>query len=324
MLQIVRPRKNSFRRHTDITKHEPSLERERSDIRIDDQAKAMISDIDKLKVAKIRTTIVSQKNASLNKGKMIRVKKKESDEAVKSSIKSQTELAEGDSPLIRPKGDIDFGYFPVGRRNLKNLTDKPVSKLKKQEGFQEASKIIHFRTVEEKPKPESKACSLSPFRKLSEDKDKSKTPLRIVKQPTDHDSRVKAYNNYTSFIQRKKEARKTVISELMDRFKENKDISWSTEDSENWPNISEKLKIGFKLGQGGFGKVYEGMDLELQHSVAIKVIEKRAALQKPELRRLVESEIHIHSSLPEHENICKFYRVIEAQWQVSTRSHRSI
>lgn len=306
-------------RQTDLNQRESSIEFQQA-TKIDHQAKAFISDIEHQLAYQKRKTIVVQNDQSPQSGKaMIRVKKKDSDHASQTRVVSPTRQGEPDSPLDKPNAEVRFGYIPAGRRRLKTLTTVPVVN---KPMIQENSEFKQTFTQENEPKREVatevnlKAASVSPVRKMPDERAKNLSPMRLETHQV-QESCLKNHNTYHSFLRRKKEARKTQVIEIIKQHKAKTEISWKTDCSEDWPDVTDQIKIGFKMGQGGFGTVYEGFDHELQESVAIKVIEKRVGQLKPSLQKIVQSEINIHSSLPDHENVCKFYRVIETQWQVS-------
>lgn len=130
------------------------------------------------------------------------------------------------------------------------------------------------------------------------------------------------YNSvYHSFIQKKKDTHRADLELQLRIYKEQAKISWEVEDDKHeWDNIEQNLKIGFKMGEGGFGIVYEGDDKILKLPVAIKVIDKAKVLKSTNRKELINSEVKLHSSLPHHENICRFYRVLEDKAKVFTHN----
>ena len=83
-------------------------------------------------------------------------------------------------------------------------------------------------------------------------------------------------------------------------------IKWN---SASWPDIEEQLSFGKCLGQGSFAKVYKGIDKVYKRHVAIKVIEK-ARLSDDKRKTLAQKEINVLSIL-DHQNLCKFFRMLE-------------
>lgn len=81
----------------------------------------------------------------------------------------------------------------------------------------------------------------------------------------------------------------------------------------NLPDKHSKLPEHYRrlryLGSGGFAKVYEYQNIELNTSVAIKIIEKKS-LTKPRLLQKLVSEIKIQKSL-NHSHIVKLHSYIE-------------
>ena len=79
---------------------------------------------------------------------------------------------------------------------------------------------------------------------------------------------------YHSFIQKKKEYTNADFEMQLRLFKDRIAISWKIDNSRDWDIIEQNIQLGFKMGVGGFGVVYEGLDKVLKTQVAIKVIDK--------------------------------------------------
>ena len=68
------------------------------------------------------------------------------------------------------------------------------------------------------------------------------------------------------------------------------------------------------LGKGGFAKVYEIRNMELDHTQAVKVVPK-ATLTKSRAKQKLQSEIRIHRTM-HHANIVQFENFFEDEENV--------
>jgi calcium-dependent protein kinase len=82
------------------------------------------------------------------------------------------------------------------------------------------------------------------------------------------------------------------------------------------PSNASKKVIGdftynprYCLGEGAFGKVYEGIDAKTQRKVAIKKLDMKQFTKDPYLHRQIISEIEILKRF-NHRNIVRFHDMI--------------
>ena len=78
--------------------------------------------------------------------------------------------------------------------------------------------------------------------------------------------------------------------------------------------VMQKYEFGRLLGQGNFGKVYYGRDLERGQAVAIKVIDKEK-VQKSELTEQTKREISI-MALVKHPHVVQLYEVMATKSKI--------
>ncbi|KRX04744.1 Protein kinase-like domain [Pseudocohnilembus persalinus] len=69
----------------------------------------------------------------------------------------------------------------------------------------------------------------------------------------------------------------------------------------------------FCLGQGNFGKVYQGQDKKNGKIVAIKEIERRGLQNNDYLKQQFRNETQIIKNLPHNQNIVKFIELVEVE-----------
>jgi serine/threonine protein kinase len=70
-----------------------------------------------------------------------------------------------------------------------------------------------------------------------------------------------------------------------------------------------QLQVAEVLGQGGFGEVFRGFDLQLGREVALKYFDKRA-VKDSESRKLFQSEVDLLARL-EHPNVIRILRLAQ-------------
>ncbi len=74
-------------------------------------------------------------------------------------------------------------------------------------------------------------------------------------------------------------------------------------------NADLQLKVEEAVGQGGFGEVFRGFDLQMGQEVALKYFDKRA-IKDSESRKLFQSEVDLLSRM-EHPNIIRIHRLAQ-------------
>lgn len=94
------------------------------------------------------------------------------------------------------------------------------------------------------------------------------------------------------------------------------EIKWM---GDSWPDVFKQIAFEKLIGQGTFAKVYVARDKTLPREtansrVAVKVVDKSKIIELG-CRRFLDQELEIISSL-DHENICKFIRLIEDKKRV--------
>lgn len=232
---------------------------------------------------------------------------------------SENEL---DSPItVSSNVKTSLNYQPQGRRKMKNFSLIPTQKSDECKKSQNFEKPVLIQSTAELPIPNDlKAVSHSPTRetKTLPELSSLSSIVNAGKISAQVDSTLKSHQNYQTFIRRKKEESKTRIEDQLKLFKKKTEISWDIEKSDGWPNIGDHIKLGFKMGEGGFASVYEGWDIILQRQVAVKVVDKKSTLLKKGRPELVQNEVNIQASLEDHPNLCKFYRIIETQFKVKS------
>ncbi|XP_004240878.1 CBL-interacting protein kinase 18 [Solanum lycopersicum] len=78
--------------------------------------------------------------------------------------------------------------------------------------------------------------------------------------------------------------------------------------------VMQKYELGRLLGQGNFGKVYYGRDLESGQTVAIKVIDKEK-VQKAELTEQTKREISV-MAMVKHRHVVQLYEVMATKSKI--------
>ena len=104
------------------------------------------------------------------------------------------------------------------------------------------------------------------------------------------------------------------------------DQTWETyfkppylSDQRKLDRLVDNFVLGELLGQGAYGNVFAAFDLKLKKNVAVKSIDKSLLYQvEDQPEKSINTEIHILSLLPNHPNICQFYRAIETSDKVRT------
>lgn len=127
----------------------------------------------------------------------------------------------------------------------------------------------------------------------------------------------KSTSEYQKFKLRQKEAFHQLNRELLKKFKLDTSIIWKkTDEDVHFQDVSSQLKLGFKMGEGAFAAVFEGFDRILQKNVCVKVFEKSKVMRSEKRMQLLEREVQLWSRLPEHRNLCEFYRLVQDSKQV--------
>ena len=122
---------------------------------------------------------------------------------------------------------------------------------------------------------------------------------------------------YQRFKQLQRAAQEQLQAELLQRFKRDTAIEWRLEEEEShFAEVSSQLKLGFKVGEGGFAAVHEGFDKVLQRPVCAKLFDKRRLLRSEQRARLLEREVQLWAALPAHPNVCEFFRLVQDRRQV--------
>ena len=215
---------------------------------------------------------------------------------------SEATLSPGLPPAMRSPVRSNFNnresreHLPMSRKTHKNLSINPANfstmPSQKEDSQGEADS-------------NNRPCSLSPVR------NQKSSRIEGDIKPTGIRQGYRSKSIYHSFIQKKKETLRADLDLQLKLYRDQATIAWKTEESDEWDNIEQNLSIGFKMGEGGFGVVYEGTDKILKLPVAIKVIDKVAVLKNPNRIQLINNEVRIHASLPANDNICRFYRLLE-------------
>lgn len=155
-----------------------------------------------------------------------------------------------------------------------------------------------------------------------------KESLKITVLPSSSHSKQQTPTNpdildrhyYHKFRKRmKEETRSKLDTESM---KKDVRISWKDDDEHSSLNVNmeKHIKLGFKIGEGSFGEVYEGWDKVLEQHVGIKLFSKDKLAGSQRLMKMLEKELSVCSALPNHINICQFYRVVQDANRVMTGS----
>lgn len=126
--------------------------------------------------------------------------------------------------------------------------------------------------------------------------------------------------HYLAFMRAKREEclkrREISEAELLELRSHTK-LNW---DVEKLPDTILDLQLGFKIGAGSFAQVYEAYDALLLRNVAVKVFENLRVLNTAGRAHLLQQEISTMAKLPPHENVCRFFRVLQDKKKVFSGS----
>ena len=75
------------------------------------------------------------------------------------------------------------------------------------------------------------------------------------------------------------------------------------------PRVPEQVKIGSVIGKGSFATVFNGIDIETEKEIAVKIYEKKELL-KPERLKFVENELKVLSQI-NHPHIVEFHKMLQ-------------
>ena len=126
--------------------------------------------------------------------------------------------------------------------------------------------------------------------------------------------------HYLAFMKAKREEclKKREIGEVeLLELRSNTKLNW---DVERLPDSILDLQLGFKIGAGSFAQVYEAYDTLLLRNVAVKVFENLRVLNTAGRAHLLQQEISTMAKLPPHENVCRFFRVLQDKKKVASCS----
>ena len=122
-----------------------------------------------------------------------------------------------------------------------------------------------------------------------------------------------ANSHYQDFSRNLRLQKEEKLTQKLIEVRKKSKIIWNIDENKSGilKDISSELRLGFKMGEGSFGIVYEGYDKYLEKSVAIKVFERSKLLKSPHRMELLEKEVSVGLGLKNHINICEFYRVVQ-------------
>ena len=117
---------------------------------------------------------------------------------------------------------------------------------------------------------------------------------------------------YASFKKRIRDTEANNLREEILRRRAVAEVRWNINSDEGSDVLKQEgLKLGFKMGKGAFGEVFEGYDEVLKQQIAIKVIDKRLGQDNQKLQNLVKQEISMWKMVDQHEHVCEFFRLCE-------------
>jgi Protein kinase domain len=123
----------------------------------------------------------------------------------------------------------------------------------------------------------------------------------------------KENNTFHIFMKRHKDSQNAEMADMIEKLKAAAMVVWSTD---SMTDTDCQLQMGFKMGEGAFGAVYEAYDKLLKRSVAVKHVEKAKINNNPRRKELVEMEVRNLAKIPPCSQVCQFYRVFEDNLKV--------
>jgi len=82
-------------------------------------------------------------------------------------------------------------------------------------------------------------------------------------------------------------------------------------DKMKYSNIDEEVVLGKQIGRGGFGAAFEVFDKILQKNCVVKKVFKKLKPNGSTNYLTLKRELSILKHLPQHKNICQYYRHFE-------------
>src|SRR3990167_7038283 len=123
---------------------------------------------------------------------------------------------------------------------------------------------------------------------------------------------------YASFKKKLRDTEANILREEVRRRRDLAEIKWdlSPDAAPTDALRTQGIKLGFRMGKGAFGEVFEAYDEVLRQPVAVKVIDKKLGSDHGKLFQMVKQEVEMWKLADKHDHVCELFRLCEDQKKV--------